>query len=238
MASKHLIGRPNSIELPADLLVRCQKFGEHVVANYRAGYNVNSRAVSSHGAEADVNLQACAKMSECAFCIWARLDPLQALHWDRWVDGGYDLIWGKTRIDVKSIGITDRFLIWPYRKTGFYDDKKFDVLVVVREHAPTFLIERWIEKGQFRERKLVANDDHALTAGTWFMSVSDLHEMYSLRAFVGKIGPTWDDNYFEHYCWCGKWGAFGKRVNLRQGELGQWFCFEHWNDGERIASSG
>jgi hypothetical protein len=31
-------------------------------------------------------------------------------------------------------------------------------------------------------------------------------------------------------CWCGKEGAFGYGVSLRQGKLGTYYCSEHWPD--------
>jgi hypothetical protein len=31
-------------------------------------------------------------------------------------------------------------------------------------------------------------------------------------------------------CWCGKEGAFGYGVSMRQGKLGKYYCFEHWPD--------
>jgi hypothetical protein len=33
---------------------------------------------------------------------------------------------------------------------------------------------------------------------------------------------------FEHYCWCGKWGAFGEGVRLLEGKEGTWYCAQHW----------
>jgi hypothetical protein len=35
------------------------------------------------------------------------------------------------------------------------------------------------------------------------------------------------DGHFVHNCHCGKWGAFGRGVSLREGKLGTWTCAEH-----------
>ncbi len=35
---------------------------------------------------------------------------------------------------------------------------------------------------------------------------------------------------FIKQCWCGKEGAFGYGVSLRQGKLGTYYCSEHWPD--------
>jgi len=43
------------------------------------------------------------------------------------------------------------------------------------------------------------------------------------KGFVGYD----EAGHFVHYCHCGKWGAFGRNVFLRQGLLGTWFCREH-----------
>jgi hypothetical protein len=32
---------------------------------------------------------------------------------------------------------------------------------------------------------------------------------------------------FEHYCHCGRWGAFGYGVSLRNDRPGEWFCADH-----------
>jgi hypothetical protein len=42
---------------------------------------------------------------------------------------------------------------------------------------------------------------------------------------------------FVHYCHCGKWGAFGYGVSLRQGKLGQWYCAEHRPDAKHTRSA-
>jgi hypothetical protein len=37
-------------------------------------------------------------------------------------------------------------------------------------------------------------------------------------------------NSLVHHCHCGKWGAFGFDVALREGKLGAWYCGEHRPD--------
>jgi hypothetical protein len=49
---------------------------------------------------------------------------------------------------------------------------------------------------------------------------------------AAKVTPTTNAYYDEydrllHYCQCGEWGAFGYNVDLRNGKLGNWYCFEH-----------
>jgi len=39
--------------------------------------------------------------------------------------------------------------------------------------------------------------------------------------------PQPDFQPFEHYCHCGKWGAFGVGVARLKGREGKWYCLEH-----------
>lgn len=45
---------------------------------------------------------------------------------------------------------------------------------------------------------------------------------------VGTVG--YEGNALVHHCHCGKWGAFGFDVSLREGKLGTWYCGEHRPD--------
>ena len=43
----------------------------------------------------------------------------------------------------------------------------------------------------------------------------------------GRVVPL-DNGAFLHFCCeCGRFGAFGYRVRLREGRLGRWYCGEH-----------
>ena len=44
----------------------------------------------------------------------------------------------------------------------------------------------------------------------------------------GTVG--YEGNALVHHCHCGKWGAFGFDVSLREGKLGAWYCGEHRPD--------
>jgi hypothetical protein len=143
MDSKHLI------TLPSDLRQRCHEQGRLIVDCYRRGLNARSRAVSSHGAQDNADLQAIAKMGECAFCLWAGLNPLRSLHWGESCDAGYDVRFSDLRIDVKTTKAGNRYLIWPVNKREFMLEKAFEALVIVRGDEPTFEITGWTSKFQF-----------------------------------------------------------------------------------------
>ena len=170
MDTRHLV------TLPKDVMDRCVAHGELVVASYFAGLNVNSRSVSSHGADLDPELQAHAKMCECAFALWADLDPFKVLNWSNRPDVGYDIEY-MARIDVKGIRLGRKYLIWPIKKNRLYDRKKFDVLVLVRGDGPQFEIVRWIGKDEFKQKHEVASPGHPLDNGTWFMHEKQLRSM-------------------------------------------------------------
>lgn len=120
------------VDLDNAMVERCLDYGRMVVEGYAAGHNPASRAVSSHGAEYSVELQATARMAEAAFCQWARVDPLEALDWTPTCDAGFDVDLHGVRIDVKATSTGSRYLIWPYRKTHLFASKPFDALVLVK----------------------------------------------------------------------------------------------------------
>lgn len=176
MDTKHLI------KLPSDLLERCAGHGEQMAADYAAGMSPNSRAVSSHGMEANGPALGVAKMAECAFALWAGMDPLAHVSWERRADGGCDLlIPPRCRVDVKNTKMDRRFLIWPINKRGFYQEKQFDVLVLVKDDIPSFLVRGWISKQDFFIQHDEAPEGHKLTPGTWFMDESDLMAMDAMQ---------------------------------------------------------
>src|SRR5262249_26386152 len=80
-----------TVTLPSDWIAASNQYGNTVVATYANGGNPASRKVSSHGAEANPQLQAHARMAECAFAIFLGLDPGRVLDWSPRSDGGWDL---------------------------------------------------------------------------------------------------------------------------------------------------
>lgn len=162
------------IELPSDLMERCKHYGQRRVWLYRRGFNAASLAVSSHGAENNPELQAIALMSECAFALWASLDPIGAVNWSDRCDAGFDVkAWG-ARWDVKYTGRNGRYLIWPIRKRHILASKQFDDLVLIKAAPPRFLIVGWILKAIFVADHHTAPLGHALDEGTWYLDQSEL----------------------------------------------------------------
>jgi hypothetical protein len=157
----------NKVTLPPEIQKRCWRYGEHIVLDYDSGWNARSREVSSHGAETNIELQALARMAECAFCIWLGRS-IEALNWSRYCDDGYDTPSSMGRVDVKHTK-AGRLLIWPVRKNDLYQSKRFDVLVLVIGGPEIFEIAGWISKEAFRQRHQIAPEGHKLFPGTRFM---------------------------------------------------------------------
>lgn len=176
MASKQLVRLPNQ------LIEDCWGFAQRAVDDYQAGLNPNSLACSYRNADKDVELWAIAKMSECAFAIYAGADPKYALHWERRPDNGYDLFWLGKRWDVKNTKMHCQYLIWSKAKNHIYDSKLFDAMALVKARWPDFLICGWIGKSDFLNKKKVAAAGHALDAGTWFVHESELHHQFEIEA--------------------------------------------------------
>jgi hypothetical protein len=162
------------VTLPRDLIDHCERYGRQVVDDYRAGLNSASLAVSSHGAEANVELQSIARMAECAFCCFASIDPLASLNWSHRCDPGYDVWCWNMHWDIKYTNWHGRFLIWPINKRAIFHSKKFDALCLVKADPPRFLIGGHTLKAIFAAEHLVAPPGHKLAAGTWYMHESDL----------------------------------------------------------------
>jgi hypothetical protein len=169
--------------LPPELRRRCREHGRAMAASYARGENPASHAVSSHGADTDPNLLAESKMAECAFCLWACIDPLAELNWDNAPDA-WDVRYCGRYLDIKhTAGLTSRLLIWPYRKVFFYDQTKFDALVLVRGADPIFEVIGWTGKAEFKAKRSIAapGDRRGLTPGTWFLDMSQLRPLYELE---------------------------------------------------------
>ena len=181
-----------TIPLSDDLIKRCQTFGQSFIDNYAAGNNAVSHAVSSHGADTDAPLQADSKAAECVAAIWLGLDPSTAVKWETKADDGCDLVVGQVRIDVKWINSWDKYLSWPVKKTSFFEQKNFHLLLLVMGEKEKW-VDSWISKKAFLASHKVADSKHKLTAGTWYVEPSelcDLHilvEKMKLRPYMSNV---------------------------------------------------
>lgn len=175
----------NEVLLSFEWMDRCYEYGAGIVNAYTDGLNAASRAVSSHGAESNWKLQSIAKMGEVAFCLWSGIDP-ESLNWSQRCDNGFDALYGRLKIDVKTIHKAKRLLIWPVNKAGFYLTKKFQVLVLVKAEPPSFEVARWIDKAAFYCEKNVARETPGLTDGTWFIPEDRLWPIELLRHWAGS----------------------------------------------------
>jgi hypothetical protein len=176
--------RSKRVELDNTLIERCYNFGQQMVADYANGFCNASLAVSSHDAERNPKIQAKAKMAECAFAIYAGLSP-NKVKWGTGIDAGSDIALGAALIDIKWTA-HGRCLIWPYRKTEFFDSKNFDALVMVKGDVPVFWIQGWISKIQFKAQKQIAGPNHKLTQGTWYIDQDNLWSMEGLVTFFAE----------------------------------------------------
>jgi hypothetical protein len=141
--------------------------------------HARSRSLSYRGAEGNVSLLWSAKMAECALCLYLDLDPERDLQWSA-PDSGTDLTYRGVRIDVKhSAHKEPRFCLWPLKKNHLFDKKQFDVIVLV-SGGPTFAIEGWMGKEEFRGSCLIAGEDHPLDEGTRYVEVGELAHIESL----------------------------------------------------------
>ncbi len=170
------------ITLPQPIVDRCIRHADLIVRNYESLYHPSlkaSLAVSSHGAQLNVKLQAHAKMAECAFCIWADLPIDEALNWSGLPDDGADVAIDSWQVDVKATTARGRLLIWPVYKKQCYDRKHFNALVLVKGDVPDFRVQGFIEKDRFSQERITAAASDRLTPGTWFVDETTLYH------------PTW-----------------------------------------------
>jgi len=167
------------IRLPDAWIERSRAFAERLIQSYANGESEASRAVSCFDAERNAEMQANAKMSECAFALFAGLDPETAVHWGARPDKGYDLIWHGKRWDVKATHAGGTRLIWPITKNGIFATKPIDALVLVKHKPPNFLVRGWIGKAEFYVRKEIAGEGHKLFPGTWFVDQTVLDHVFA-----------------------------------------------------------
>jgi hypothetical protein len=170
-----------TIELSSNWISRCREYAEQIVADYANGRNANSRAVTCFDAHENITLQATAKMCECAFAVWAGMDP-ESLNWSRFCDNGTDIIWRARRWDIKATRINGQYLIWPIAKNGIYHSKQFDCLALVKFDPPLFELAGWMSKGEFLQTHEVAPEGHKLFPGTWYVHKDRLWDLTSLMA--------------------------------------------------------
>lgn len=168
-----------TIELPARWIHCSRDYARQVIDGYARGDNPNSRAVTCFDAHANFDLQATAKMAECAFALWAGMDPAR-LNWSGFCDSGSDLIWRSKRWDIKATKIGGQYLIWPIAKNEIYPSKQFDCLALVKFAVPTFELAGWMSKGEFAQTHEVATEGHKLFPGTWYVHEDRLWDLTSL----------------------------------------------------------
>lgn len=168
----------NLFELDAQTTERCVQFGRDIVAGYERGDFPRSLAFSSHGVERDPEAQAKAKMAECIMALWLG-QPLESLFY-----GGsmrpWDLLSGRSKIDVKRTHLGGKYLIWPINKNSIFMSKDFDILALVKNDWNAGFPRGWLGKWEFFSRKEIAGEDHKLTAGTWHVDESLLRAMAEL----------------------------------------------------------
>jgi len=169
-----------------------QRYAEAVVNAYADGVSPRSKACVVAGRPPifdNIEVQACGRRAEVAFCGWLGLDPHKYLKWEAVADSGYDLAVDPFYIDVKSSPLTNaRYLIWPVSKTHFFNWLTSNILVLVRPTLKqySFGIVGWTTKEWFANNHETSTegDSTRLTPGTWFMRQENLWESAALRSVI------------------------------------------------------
>jgi hypothetical protein len=115
------------------------------------------------------------------------------LNWSNYCDAGYDVMFHQYRIDIKTVGYGRHFLIWPVNKRHFYLETRFNALVLVKEAAPRFLIDKWISRDGFYCERCQADGqfpNSSITPGTWFIKDSQLWDIDDLCRLAGHAIPA------------------------------------------------
>jgi hypothetical protein len=170
------------IDVPDDLLERCQSWGRRAVFSSRLRNRFSMR-----NAESNPVLLCNSKIAECIFALHAEMDidairSIGGAHWD--------VRLGRTLVDIKQTGMHSHYLIWPAKKADDYDRRNFDVLALVKTrlmYAPNGklafahgVVWGWIGKETFRELRSIAGAGDVLDEGTWFVEDAILHPMSAL----------------------------------------------------------
>jgi len=176
------------VKLTPGLEAKCDAFGERRIEMYarekeRAAYSVD-------GGEKNLFIQQEGRKAECAACIYFNLGtPLEVLDWSDTPDGGTDLVFKGTRIDVKGTKPGGQYLLWPKGKNKAYRGKAFDVMVLALGLGQKWIMKGWITKTDFWERKLTAGPNHKLTVGTWHVEAGSLNRMITFPGLDTRIRP-------------------------------------------------
>ena len=222
--------------LPAKVIELCDQFGRDCSEGYARGDKPESSYYTTREIDRDPIRLSRAKQAECAVAIVFE-KKRDAINWSDRPDDGEDLVLDDgCRVDVKQTELTDshRCLMWPATKVVRYDQAKFDVLVLVKVGEGEAEVVGWTSKDWFRENHRVADEDHPLDTGDWYVDQDELWNIDELiaRSHKPEVFPPGFVGYsakglFVHYCQCGAWGAFGFGVSVRTGKLGTWYCAEH-----------
>jgi len=176
----------HTVTLDAELIARVWKWA---TSELDAGRLHN--CYTTRGAETNPLLQTKSKLAEFAFAKWVGLDEsvvtLQSI-----ADDGGDVTVGVCRVDIKSIEMWKRLLLWPASKVATYDRKNFTHLVLVKHEDFDFKMSGWISKQRFRDEHETAieNNPLRLDVGTWTMHESRLGDMDIFFSLTGQKGAT------------------------------------------------
>ncbi|TAI59990.1 hypothetical protein [Bradyrhizobium sp. Leo170] len=172
------------VRVPSTLVARGFAFGKALVAHYAAGGSPQSRARSGNrGTESNPVILGRSKVGEVAAAIHCGLDPDAAVKWSvDSPDPGHDLVLNGARIDVKTT-LPPFKLIWSNTINDLYEQKQFDVIAAVsiseRDWSCCW-VEGWITKGRFYRQKRIADGNHGLERGTWWLPKSELSNIDEL----------------------------------------------------------
>lgn len=175
-----------SIKVPLDLRIRCWQFGHDSCEDYEHGKKDASLKYATHGIERDPKGQANAKMAECAFCLWAGLDPWNALDWSEYPDDDYDTIYKGVRVDVKRTSPYGQYLFWPYNK-GKVRHRNFDAFVLVAGKEPRFSMVGWVTKSYFQKHYRVNRGEVPLHLGDKYIQPSELWDMHKFDLYAREF---------------------------------------------------
>lgn len=179
MDTKHVV------TLPDEAWRECNAYGRRKCS---VGFSERSASVTSRDIDKNPKVQSEARAAEWAVCLWAGLNPHQALNFGDHADPGFDLIFPPPlRNDIKSSPSPHATkLIWPANKVRFFDEVEVDIFTFVRRfdtNMPVrYQLMGWITKADFRRFHLTAekNNGLRLDPGTWHVDCSLLNKMETL----------------------------------------------------------